>query len=251
MTLSKRAILKDINSVVEHSRNQIRFHRQDIENQENFINCICIIVQKEAPEFVVKMKEIKKQFLKLLSYEKLLADAEERYADDLNDLSARFEVIYRLGEELAAGKKKVKDSRLRIDKLRKDLEYDSLKGAQKKDKIEAELARSIDAKKEAIEELEAKYVEFIDQRGRFATFKTNRLQHAFQSLGFVISTAMNEYAQNGQVFQNLIKETQDQIDQLLEAGPPPEKNEEEETAENTATETPVSEGTTEASPNNQ
>lgn len=229
MTLSKKAILKDINSVVEHSRNQIRYHRLDIQNQENFFNCLFIIVQNEAPEFVGKMKDIKKEYFRLLSLEKQLADAEERYTDDLNDLSIRFEVIYRIGEELAAGKKKVKDARFRIDKLRKDLEYDSLKGGQKKEKIEAELARAIDAKKESIEELDAKYVEFIDQKEKFAAFRTNRLQHAFHSLGLALSTSMDNYAKASEALQDLIKEIKDQIDQLLEVSPSLEEEQAAET----------------------
>ncbi|KAK8885518.1 hypothetical protein M9Y10_040967 [Tritrichomonas musculus] len=236
MSISKKEILKDINYIIEHSRNQARFNRAELESQENFINSLLLIIKNEAPEFIGKMTEIKDHYLKLLSKEKLLIEAEERYAEDLNDISIRFEVIYRLNEELIAGKKKVKDSRLRIDKLRKELEIDSVKGGQKKDKIEAEIAKAIDAKKEAIDELDAKYVQVIDQREKFAKFRINRLQHAFTNFGLVITSSMKEYTQEGEAFQSLINETQDQIDQLLEAGPPqPEEEEIKEVAGDSTT----------------
>lgn len=214
--LSKRQTLKDINAIVDYSRKKIKFNRDEIESQERFIDCLFLLIQNEAPEFVEKMGKIKDQYIKLLSNEKLLIDAEERYADDLDDISARFEVIFRLGEELDAAKKKVRDLRNKIEKLRKDLEIDRIKGGQKSVKIEAELAKTEDAKKEAVGELDAKYVQVMDQRKKFTIFRTNRLQHAFQKYGSVLQSTMEDYAKEGEVFQNIISETHDQIDQLLD-----------------------------------
>ncbi|OHT03410.1 hypothetical protein TRFO_06622 [Tritrichomonas foetus] len=219
MNASKKDLLKDINTVVEHSRNKVKFHRAGIQAQESFIEKLKELINKEAPEFNEKFAEIQEHFGRILAKEKALVNAEERCAEDLNDISARFDVVFRLSEESAACKRKVKDCRTKIEKLRKDLELDELKGGAKKYKIEGDINRAIEAKKAAIDAAENKLLEFIDVKERYAIFKVGRLQHAYQAYGKAIASTMAELSTESESFTNLLNETQENIDNILESGP--------------------------------
>ncbi|OHT04813.1 hypothetical protein TRFO_27679 [Tritrichomonas foetus] len=166
------------------------------------------------------MGEIQTLYLNVLNKEKELADAEERTAEDINDIAARFEVIFRLSEETSVAKKKVKDAKARIEKLRKDLELDSLKGGTKKYKIEADINKAIDAKKQAIEAAEEKLQEFIAAKEKYTTFKVSRLQHAYNQLGKVITSSMREQSEEAEKLSQAISEAQENIDHLLETEAP-------------------------------
>ena len=227
MSGSKKELLKDINTVIEHSRKEVEHHREEIKHQTNFMAALVAIIEKEAPEFREKMTEIQGIFLAILQKETDLVNAEDRAAEDINDIAARFEVIYRISEEASAAQKKVKDCRNRIEKLRKELELDELKGGAKKYKIEADINKAIEAKKKAIDDAEEKLLEFIAAKEKYTEFKVNRLIHAYSHLGDVVSSARKEQSEEAEKLNTAVSEAQENIDHLLETEPAPPADQEE------------------------
>lgn len=221
MSGSKKELLKDIQTVIEHSRKEVEHHRDEIKYQTHFMSALVAMIEKEAPEFREKMAEIQGIYLAILQKETDLVNAEDRAAEDINDIAARFEVIYRISEEASAAQKKVKDCRSKIEKLRKDLELDELKGGAKKYKIEADINKAIEAKKKAIDDAEEKLLEFIAAKEKYTEFKVNRLIHAYSNLGDVISSAMKEQSEEAEKLNTAISEAQENIDHLLETEPAP------------------------------
>lgn len=217
MSGNRKDLLKDINHVVEHSRKQVEHHRNEVKELTNVMNALVKMIEHEAPEFREKMAEIQGNFLGILQRESELCDAEDRATEDVNDIAARFDVIFRINEETMAAKKKVKDCRTKIEKLRKDLEMDELKGGTKKFKIEGEINRAIEAKKKAIEDAEEKLLEFIAAKEKYADFKVNRLIHAYSHLGDVLTSSMKEQTDEIEKFTQSVSDAQENIDHLLES----------------------------------
>lgn len=221
MSSSKKELLKDIQTVIEHSRKEVEHHRDEIKYQTNFMAALVAMIEKEAPEFREKMAEIQGIYLAILQKETDLVNAEDRAAEDINDIAARFEVIYRISEEASSAQRKVKECRSKIEKLRKDLELDELKGGAKKYKIEADINKAIEAKKKAIDDAEEKLLEFIAAKEKYTEFKVNRLIHAYSHLGDVVSSAMKEQSEEADKLNTAISEAQENIDHLLETEPTP------------------------------
>ena len=216
LSSAKKDTLKEINLVVDESRGTVRNHRLEVAEEEKFINALVKLIDKEAPEFREKMGEIKSAFLEILKSEKAYIDAEERCAEDINDISARYDVIYRLGEESKAAQRKITDAKTKIEKLRKDLELDALKGGQKKFKIEADINRAIELKKQALAAAEDKLLEYIAAKEKYTTFKVNRLTHAYTQFGEALTASMRQQAEDVEKFSQIISEAQENIDHLLE-----------------------------------
>ena len=218
---SKKEAFRDISAVVDHSRQRVKFHRAAVASEDKFIEQLADIIAKEAPEFKEKFNEIRQSFTKVTDLEKAIVSAEERSAEDINDLQARYEVIFRISEEHNLAKRKLNDTRQKIEKLRRDLDMDEMKGGTRKYRIEGDINRAIDAKKQAIDAAEEKVLELIDAKEKYSTFKINRLQHAFQHLGKEVSDKMNELSNAAHDLQNLLNDTLENVDNILvESGQP-------------------------------
>ena len=151
MSHSKKELLQDISEVCSASLEQVGYHRKQMEQFSTFVQRLRVLVENEAPDFVGKYDEISEQITEAQNSEMRLVDAEERLAEDLNDVGARFEVIFRISSEVGEARTKLREARAKITKLRQALEDDNAKGGQKKYKIEAEIKAAIGAKQIALE----------------------------------------------------------------------------------------------------
>lgn len=185
--MQKKKLLADLLDIVDRSRESVETHAKEVDNMKNFIKTCKVLVKNETPEFESKFENISQIFEEIMDLNAKLVAAEARTAEDLNDVAARFDVVFRVSEETMEKTQAVKTWSAKIKKLHEDLEADKAKGGAKTAKIEADIKQAIENKKKAIEEADAKLVEFIHVKEKYNTFKVHRLQHAYQHMGKSIS----------------------------------------------------------------
>ncbi|KAH0794696.1 hypothetical protein GPJ56_001448 [Histomonas meleagridis] len=226
---SKKGLLADLTGIVENAHTQVKFYRQEIESKRNFVEHLTKIVEQEAPEFNQIMTEISSKLTSSLDNEEALINAYERFAEDFNDVSARFEVVYRLSQETSACKRHLKECRAKIEKARLDLELDEQKGSPKKIKLQAELEKAIQQKREALQDVQAKMEEFINVKVRYNKFKVRRLSHAYTYLAKVLRSSLGGASSDLESVLSLCNQSRENIDYIVEGKEPPKPVEPEET----------------------
>ena len=97
---SKKVNLPEIDKIVKASLDAVHEHKILIKSMNEFANQFEQMVKSECPEFSEKSKIIAAFIRGAMDQETIIASAEERMAEDLNDLSARYEVLLRLGSEI-------------------------------------------------------------------------------------------------------------------------------------------------------
>jgi inhibitor of KinA sporulation pathway (predicted exonuclease) len=132
------SILADLTETVKLYRREAEVHRKQLVSFERFFEALTRLLRKQAPEFLPTMATLGQSFRAGLEHEKLLVEAESRLAEDVNDVAAQYEIVYRVTKESIDARKKVKDSRSKIASLRTALAADDAKGGQKKVKIESQ-----------------------------------------------------------------------------------------------------------------
>lgn len=218
INMSKKKLLADIFEVVEHARESAEQHQEEVESLRNFYKYAKEMVKSEAPEFEEKFAEIMSHFNKAVQLEEELVAAEKRTAEDINDVAARFDVVFRVSEETIEKTAAVKRCSANIRTLREKLQADLANGGTKQHKIEAEIQTAVEAKKAAIQAADVKLQEFIKVKETYNTFKVRRFQHAYTSYGECLSRVMKELSN---VYSQLSSEcniSDEQLDKLLEQG---------------------------------
>jgi hypothetical protein len=218
MAESKRKLLADLNELVDKLRDQDLWHRKEISSLEKFMTRLTTIIEKEAPEFLGKMTELCDTFRGAFGHERDILAAEQRLMEDLNDIAARFDVVYRTSMETADTRMVVKDCRAKIADLRKALEEDQAKGGLKRFKFETEIKEAVEQKREAIRVAEAKLIEFISVKQNYNTFKVRRFRNGFGSLGRAMAAGFRGEVDALNDLAHKISEAREGIDILLDGG---------------------------------
>ncbi|KAH0786573.1 hypothetical protein GPJ56_009475 [Histomonas meleagridis] len=229
MAAAKKGLLSDLLGITENVHAQVKFYRQELEAKRKFVEHLTKIVEQEAPEFEQTMIEISNKLNSSLDNEEALVDAYERFAEDFNDVSARFEVIYRLSEETSSCKRHLKECRAKVEKARADLELDEQKGSPKKIKLQAELEKAIQQKRDALQALQDKMEEFIQVKVRYNKFKVRRLTHAYTYLGKVIRSSLTGVSSDLESVLSQSSDARSKIDYTIEGKEPPKPTQPEET----------------------
>jgi hypothetical protein len=211
-------LVGDVTETVRFIQEEAKEHRRQIESFERFFDLLTRLVDRHAHEFVPTMQTLGRHFADGLAHEKTLVDAEERLADDINDVAARYEVFCRVTDESVETRKKVKESRARISNLRTALAADEAKGGAKRIKIEADIRAAVEAKRAAVEAAEAKLEELISVRQSYNRFKVRRLKHGYQNLGRVMITAVQGIADAFAELRREIDDVRGRIDAVLDSG---------------------------------
>jgi hypothetical protein len=111
-------------------------------------------------------------------------------ADDLNDLSVRYDAIFRFSQEVSAGRTAFETSHKKVLDCQKALDAEKSKESSKAYKLDLELAQLKDVRKRNKAGLDALLVQFIDSREKYAQFKIRRLRHGYQNVGEVAAMAL-------------------------------------------------------------
>ena len=216
--MAKKELLSDLNTIVANSREEIINYNNEIECRRRVFSNLKKIVDNDAPTYSIVMEDIIAHFNESLSAEQDLIDAYERFAEDFNDVSARFDVVFRLSEEARECKQKVRDIKSKIEKVKNDIFNDEQKGSAKKEKLEAELQKLIQIKKAAVDTCIEKMEEFIVVKQKYNEFKIRRLTHAYTNLGNVMKNAHEKQLQNMNYICQKTEATRNNLDSMQRGG---------------------------------
>lgn len=188
----KRQKLNDISLVVSSMRDSVEQHRTEIEVMEEFGKNLMLLVEAETPEFASRFNEIMARYFNYLDLERKFADAEELVAENFNDVAARFCVVFRVSQEVTDAREKLNESSQKITSVRNSILKDQSKGGSNAIKLNAELERAKDHKRECLDMAIKKTEELIDQKDRYNVFKIKRLRQAYVNLGNVLTQVVGE-----------------------------------------------------------
>ena len=218
--MQKKKLLSDLIDIVERSREAANYHQKEVDNLKSFYENSVKMVKNEAPELEEKYKEIMQHFVYALDREQELTAAEMRAAEDLNDVAARFDIVYRVSEETVEKTANVKRCSNNIKALREKLQEDLAKGGLKQQKIETEIQAAIEAKKKAVEEADLKLQEFIAVKESYNRFKVRRIQHAYTTYGQALANCLTEASKSYDKLSAACNVSEDEIVAIIEKGVP-------------------------------
>jgi hypothetical protein len=144
------------------------------------------------------------------------AAAEERLTEDLRDIGARFEVVYRLSRETTAAQEKVKSAREAIERARKAKDDDAARGGGRAARCQADLDAAVKAKAAAIEAATAKLTEYIEAKKKYNKMKARRLNHGYSNIGAVIVGSMGQQGRKCEELTAKIGEARESIDKIID-----------------------------------
>lgn len=228
---SKKVNLPEIDKIVKASLDAVHEHKILIKSMHEFANQFEQMVKNECPEFSEKSKIIAAFIRGAMDQETIIASAEERMAEDLNDLSARYEVLLRLGSEIQNKRSQAKNAIKKIAETERAIEMDKLSGSKKTPKLQGDLYTYNRKKSEYSEQLKDLLEQFIEARQRYAKFKIRRLQNGFVNLGTSVKSALEI---EKHLFVQMSRECQaslDNIDEIIDGEkidlPPLKENQEQ------------------------
>jgi hypothetical protein len=216
MTLPKQAALGSLADVVKQSRESAEFHFKQLHSFQRFADMAVRLVRKQAPDLLPAIRYIIAPFTTAVNHETAILHAESRAAEDLNDLSARYDVLWRQWSEYSDINKRVREARDKITKLRRELDEEERKGGPKQYKLKGDIAATFEAKKRAVEEGQAKLEQIIATRQSYFAFSVRRLKHAYSTLGNVIEAESRGIAAAFGHLQNRINEVRENVDGILD-----------------------------------
>jgi hypothetical protein len=216
MTLQKADAIGSLSEVVKHSRESNESHRNQLHYFQRFIDMLVRLVRKQAPDLLLAIRYVVAPFTTAINHELVILQAESREAEDLYDLSARYEVLLRQWSEYIEITKKVKDIRERIARLRRELELEERRGGPKQYKLKSDIAESLDKKKRYVEEGQAKLEQILVARQAYYAFSVRRLKHAYVNHGKVLEVESHAIAAAFSDLQSRINEIRENIDAILD-----------------------------------
>jgi hypothetical protein len=164
--MNKRRLVADVNTVISACRTDVRLHREQSGELNSFFAALQTLVHSEVPELDSTLTGLGTLFTANLAGEAQLADAEDRLAEDMNDICARFDVVHRLSEESIAAETKAAHAREAIERTRRALSDDLARGGAKQACLQRDIDAAMRAKGDAIRTATAKLAEYIDARTR-------------------------------------------------------------------------------------
>ena len=216
MSLHKRKLLEDLFEIVDRTYEGASFHQREIESLKLFVEKSIVMFESEAPEFKGKFKAMMDIISEIIGEEQKIQQAEHRVAEDLNDIAARFDIVFRTSEETMEKTSNVKRASARIAELREKLQADISKGGAKQVAIEQEITNAIEAKKKAVEEADVKLQEFIAVKQRYNKFKVRRMRNAYSNFGEVTKNSNAKMASLYEQLANEARMSDEELNALLE-----------------------------------
>jgi hypothetical protein len=186
----KRVALPEIERIVATSQAAVAAHREEIRQVRLAAEALVALVVAEAPEFVQKAGQLSALINGSMDQEAAVAAAEERLADDLNDISARYDAIFRLAQEVAAARAAFDGAQKRLADAERVEREDRARGGARAARLEGDTARAREARKAAAGALEPLLVRFVDQRERYIQFKVRCLRRGYRSYGRAVAESL-------------------------------------------------------------
>jgi urease accessory protein UreF len=216
MTLPKPAALGSLSEVVKASREAADSHLKQLHSFQRFAEMLVRLVRKQAPDLLPAVRYVTAPLAAAIAHESALVHAETRAADDLHDLAARYDVLLRQWAEYTDASRRVKDARDKVARLRRELGEEERRGGSKQYKLKNDITATLDAKRRAVEDGQAKLAEILSSREKYYAFSARRLRHAYVNLGTALAGASREIAASFRDLQSRIGEVRENIDAVLD-----------------------------------
>ncbi|OHT17342.1 hypothetical protein TRFO_12516 [Tritrichomonas foetus] len=187
---SKKISLPEIEKIVSAGRDSAKHHMSLAHNMTKFADSFVEMCHSECPEFLEKAKQIAALIKGAMDQEVVIANAELRLAEDLNDLSVRYDVLVKHGNEVNSKKSQLESAKRKISEIERQMEVEKLKGGLKTYKLQGDLTTVQQKKTEATRALETLLERFITMREKYAVFKVRRLEHGYKNLGQQVEKAL-------------------------------------------------------------
>lgn len=213
----KKDSLPEIEKIVQLKHSSVVEHRKMIEAMIKFSDTLIVLAQNECPEFAEKAKQIAALLHGVMDQESIIAKAEERLAEDLNDISVRYDLLYKVGAEIQSKRSQLVATKNKISDLYRSIEHSKASGTSAKTlKYQGDLAGAKQKKAEVTKQLEDLLQRFIDLRQRYNKFKVRRLEHGYNNLGETVAKALEiEKHLLGQLQRDCIQ-ARDNLDDFFE-----------------------------------
>jgi hypothetical protein len=216
MTLPKSSALGSLSEVVKSSREAADNHFKQLHSFQRFADMLVRLIRKQAPDLLPAIRYVVAPFTTAINHENSLVTAETRTADDLHDLSARYEVLVRQWSEYTDINKRLKDTRDKIARLRRELDEEERKGGPKQYKLKNDITVALDVKGRAVLDGQAKLEEILRSREKYYAFSARRLKHAYVNLGGVLAVESRAIVASFREMQGRINELRENIDAILD-----------------------------------
>lgn len=209
--------LPEIEKIVHAAHSSVAEHRKMADAMIKFSDTIVVLAQNECPEFSEKAKQIAALLHGAMDQENIIANAEERLAEDLNDISVRYDLLFKIGSEIQSKRSQLSATKVKISDLVRSIESSKASGTSAKTlKYQGDLAGAKQKKVELTKQLESLLERFIDLKQKYARFKVRRLEHGYNNLGETCAKALEiEKHLLGQLQRDCIQ-ARDNLDDFFE-----------------------------------
>ena len=213
----KKESLPEIEKIVHSAHLSVAEHRKMASAMVRFSESFINLAQNECPEFAEKAKQIAALLQGVMDQENIIANAEERLAEDLNDISVRYDLLYKLGTDIQSKRNQLVSLKKKIKELERSIDYSKVSGASGKAlKYQGDLAGAKQKKVETTNQLEQLLERFIDLRQKYARFKVKRLEHGYTNLGDIVAKSLEvEKHLLGQLQRDCVQ-ARDNLDDFFE-----------------------------------
>lgn len=213
----KRIALPEIEKIVSSNLKGSECHRQMADSMLQFSTILVKLTTKECPEFLDKANKFAEILNKVMEYEKIIANAEERMAEDLRDIAIRYEVVAKLSSTIESKKKQLATAESQIIEAKRGIASSkrALGGNTQSLKCQGDLANAEKRKVELKKQLQENLETFIQMKEKYAQFKINRMRHGFSNLGQQIHSSLLAEKELFEQLRQECQDTQDHLDEIL------------------------------------
>jgi hypothetical protein len=205
----------DLSAIVSASFERSQDHAKEVTELSDFFNNLRHLLNPECLRFLPRLDQLGQIFKMILETESRCVQAEERLAEDLNDIAVRSAVLSRNFEEVQASQKQLKSSRDALERAQRDLDADAARGGARQVRLQHDLEQAKTAKRAALQATVVKLGAFINAKKRFNAMKTRRIRHGFTNLGEVYRVEMAMQGQKCGELVAAIGSERDVIEVLL------------------------------------
>jgi tetratricopeptide (TPR) repeat protein len=178
----KDAVLRDMISSMKGLFTASEERRKYSTKWQTLAKRLSAILISQVPDAKSQAESLSESLNKIADAELSLSTAEGRAAEDFRDIIERYEVLFRTNEEYLQAKSQYEDAAVASKKaVDADIAGSTKPTYVEKTKytLQANMTRTKDLQKRALETFKEKATAMIDARNRYTAFKIRRLTHGW------------------------------------------------------------------------
>lgn len=209
----KEILLSDMHDIYAGLYKAGESRKEYAKNWSEFAKYAKVMIMTQNSNVTAELDRFVDLCTKYAESQTRLAEAEMRNAEDFRDVAERFSVVYRGNNEYIDQKRKFRELEAELKEAKAKNEAESAKPtyAKVQAKLEANINRLKDAKKEAYELTKQRLRDLIDIRNKYNAFKIRRFCHGWSLLGTVLK-------QEGQTMTEILQKIGECLEALAACG---------------------------------